>query len=172
MEMDDFERHGETESARLNRELAELLQELRVAQGGILILVGFLLVIPFTSRFVEVNQFQRIVYYLAFLFSGAAAVVIIGPVSYHRLVFRRHEKHALLARGHLMVQASLALLAVAILFVLVLVTNFLFGGPLTAVMIVLYVLTVVPLWYGLPMQSRRHAASAQVTPATREAPTH
>jgi hypothetical protein len=151
----------ETESARLNRELNELMQELRVAQNGILIVVGFLLVIPFTQRFANVTDFQRIVYYLAFLTAGAAAVVIIAPVSYHRMVFRRHEKNALVIRGNHMMKLGLALLAVAILEVLVLVTDFLFWTWLAAAVGVLYVVVVGVLWYLLPMESRRHRASEE-----------
>jgi uncharacterized membrane protein YqjE len=152
------ERPDETESARLNRELNELMQELRVAQNGILIVVGFLLVIPFTQRFANVSDFERIIYYLTFLTAGAAAVVIVAPVSYHRVVFRRRDKQALVTRGNLMAMIGLALLAIAILGVLVLVTDFLFNTMLAAVVSVLYVAIVSTLWYLLPMQSRRRKA--------------
>jgi len=149
----------ETESDRLNRELNELLQELRVAQNGILIIVGFLLVIPFTQRFVGVTDFERVVYYLSFLTAGSAAVVIVAPVSYHRLVFRRHDKQSLVTRGNQMAQAGLGLLGIAILGVLVLVTDFLFSSMvLVVVMSAMYVAIVGSLWYLLPLQSRLRAS--------------
>lgn len=149
----------ETESDRLNRELNEFLQELRVARNGILIIVGFLLVIPFTQRFANVTDFERAVYYLSFLTAGAAAVVIVAPVSYHRMVFRRHDKHSLVTRGNQMAQAGLGLLGIAILGVLVLVTDFLFSSlPLVAVVSALYVGIVGSLWYLLPLQSRIKAS--------------
>jgi hypothetical protein len=161
----------ETESSRLDRELSELLQELRVAQNGILIIVGFLLVIPFTQRFAIVTDFERIVYFLSFLTAGAAAVIIVAPVSYHRMVFRRHDKQSLVTRGNLMAQAGLGLLGIAILGVLVLVTDFLFSSiVLVGVMSALYVAVVSTLWYLLPLQSRRKAGEAlrQDSPAPTE----
>ena len=161
MDANDFvDESTETESDRLNRELNELLQELRVAQNGILIIVGFLLVIPFTQRFANVTDFERIVYYLSFLTAGAAAVVIVAPVSYHRMVFRRHDKHSLVTRGNQMAQAGLGLLGIAILGVLVLVTDFLFSSMLlVGITSGLYLLVVGMLWYLVPMQSRRRAAA-------------
>jgi hypothetical protein len=152
----------EITAARLDRELNELLQELRVEQNGILLLVGFLLVIPFSARFAHVSKFERDVYYLTLLAAGLAAIVIIAPVAYHRMVFRKHAKAALVHRGHMLATAGLVLLSFTILGVLVLVTNFLFGTALTVVMSVVYVVVVSTLWLFLPMQSRRGAArSAQ-----------
>lgn len=147
----------ETPSARLNRELNELLQELRVAQNGILLLVAFLLVIPFSARFADVTGFQRIVYYVTFLTAGAASVTIIAPVAYHRLVFRRRDKESLIVRGNLMMILGMSLLALAILGVLVLVTDFLFSTSLAVVMGCVYLVTVVLLWFALPLHSRRRA---------------
>lgn len=147
----------ESVSARLNRELNELLQELRVAQNGILLLVAFLLVIPFSSRFADVTDFQRVVYYLTFVTAGSAAVVIVAPVAYHRLVFRRRDKESLIIRGNVMMILGMSLLALAILGVLVLITDFLFSFTLAVIMGVLYLGGVVLLWYGLPLHSRRAA---------------
>jgi Family of unknown function (DUF6328) len=90
----------EITAARLDRELNELLQELRVAQNGILLLVGFLLVIPFSTRFNHVSKFERDIYYLTLLSAGLAALLIIAPVAHHRIVFRKHEKAALVRRGN------------------------------------------------------------------------
>jgi hypothetical protein len=151
----------EITGARLDRELNELLQELRVEQNGILLMVGFLLVIPFSARFAHVSKFERDVYYVTLLSAGLAALVIIAPVAYHRMVFRMYEKAALVRRGHHLASAGLFLLAVTILGVLVLVTNFLFGTVLTVTMSVVYVVVVSVLWLALPMQSRRHAAQVR-----------
>jgi Family of unknown function (DUF6328) len=147
-------------SSRLNRELNELLQELRVVQGGVLILVGFLLVIPFTQRFAGVTAFQRDVYYATLMLAGASAVVILAPVSHHRLAFRLRDKATLIKRGNQMVIAALALLALAILGVVILVTDFLFFPWLTGVMAAGYVFVVTMLWYILPARARRLARSA------------
>lgn len=148
----------EIDSKRLDRELNELLQEIRVAQGGILILVGFLLVIPFTQRFADVSNFQRDVYYLTLLAAGSAAILIMAPVSHHRLAFRRRDKLRLVERGNIAVIAGLAMLAVAVLGVLLLITDFLFSTTLAIIMSTVYATLVSLLWYVLPLHSRRRAA--------------
>jgi hypothetical protein len=139
----------EISAARLDRELNELLQELRVAQNGILLLVGFLLVIPFSTGFNHVSKFERDVYYLTLLSAGLGALLVIAPVAHHRIVFRKHEKAALVRRGHQF--------AIAALLLFTLVTNFLFGTALTICTSVVYVLAVSTLWLALPLQTRRNS---------------
>ncbi len=148
--------------ARLDRELNELLQELRVEQNGVLLLVGFLLVIPFSTRFTNVSAFERDVYYLTLLSAGLAALVIIAPVAHHRMVFRMHEKRGLVRRGHQLASAGLVLLSLTLLGVLTLVTNFLFGTALTVCTSTIYSLAVLALWLVLPVRARRHQPHALV----------
>jgi Family of unknown function (DUF6328) len=155
----------EITSARLDRELNELLQELRVAQNGILLLVGFLLVIPFSTRFNHVSKFERDVYYLTLVSAGLAALLIIAPVAHHRIVFRKHEKAALVRRGHQFASAALLLLSMTLLGVFALVTNFLFGTALTICTSAVYVLAVSTLWLALPLQTRRHPPPASKSSA-------
>jgi hypothetical protein len=146
----------EITAARLDRELSELLQELRVAQNGVLLLVGFLLVIPFSTRYRQVTHFERDVYYVTFVTAGMASLMIMGPVVYHRLIFRRHQKQALVEHANMMAIAGLVLLSFAILGVLLLVTQFVFAtAALTIVMGSLYVVAVTFLWFTVPMQTRR-----------------
>jgi hypothetical protein len=146
--------------ARLDRELNELLQELRVAQNGVLLLVGFLLVIPFSTRYRQVTHFERDVYYVTFVTAGLASLMIIGPVVYHRLIFRRRQKRALVEHGNMMAVAGLVLLSVAILGVLVLVTQFVFAvAALTIVMGVLYLVVVTTVWFVVPLQTRRRGGA-------------
>jgi Family of unknown function (DUF6328) len=146
----------EVTAARLDRELNELLQELRVAQNGILLLVGFLLVIPFSARFSHVSRFERDVYYLTLLSAGLAALLIIAPVAHHRIVFRKHEKVALVRRGNQFAGAALVLLSMTLLGAFALVTNVLFGTALTICTSAVYLLAVSTLWLALPLQTRRH----------------
>src|SRR3954464_4237071 len=99
------EEHGapgrhETEEERLDRNFIELLQELRVSQTGVQILFAFLLTLPFTQRFTQVSSFERDIYFVSLLFSGAASALFIGPVSYHRLLFRRGEKRQMVFVGN------------------------------------------------------------------------
>ena len=147
----------EITAARLDRELNELLQELRVAQNGILLLVGFLLVIPFSTRFNRVSNFERDVYFLTLLSAGLGALLIIAPVAHHRIVFRKHEKAALVRRGNQFASAALLLLSMTLLGAFALVTNFLFGTALTICTSAVYVLAVSTLWLALPLQTRRNS---------------
>src|SRR6476469_3807094 len=84
---------NESAAERLDRNLGELLQELRVAQTGVQILFAFLLTLPFTQRFGEVTRFERDVYFVTLMCAGSASAFLIAPVSYHRLLFRQREKH-------------------------------------------------------------------------------
>ncbi len=141
----------------LDRELNELLQELRVIQGGILLLVGFLLVIAFSSGFQEATDFEQAVYYLTLLVTGVAAIIVVAPVVHHRLAFRRHDKERVVVRGNLHVIAATALVALSILGILTLVTLYLFDHTLTIVIDVLYLGLVTLMWVILPMHSIRQA---------------
>lgn len=147
--------------ARLDRELNELLQELRVVQGGILLLVGFLLVIAFSAGFANATDLQRVVYYLTLLVTGVAAIIVVAPVVHHRLAFRRHDKERVVVRGNHQVVIAIMLVAVSILGILTLVTDYLFSLPLTIVIDTLYLGLVTTMWVLLPVHSIRQAAQGR-----------
>jgi hypothetical protein len=147
-----FERTGESEQERLNRNLGELLQELRVSQTGVQILFAFLLALPFAQRFTKVTTFQRDVYFCALLLAAAASAFFIAPVSAHRLLFRRRGKEHLIYSSNWMAIAGLGCLAVAIVAVILLVSDFLFGAPVAAVATSVAFLLFVVLWYLLPLR--------------------
>src|SRR5690606_543031 len=107
---DELERE-ESERERINRNWHELLQELRVTQVGVQILTAFLLMLPFQRRFVEISETQRTVYLVIVCFAAAATGLIIAPVSYHRMVFRRRQKPWLVRAAHLASQLGLICLA-------------------------------------------------------------
>ena len=92
---DDPGRH-ETEEEREDRNLMELLQELRVAGIGVQVLFGFLLSLPFTARFARIDGTQRHLYIASLLMAALATGLLSAPVAYHRLVFRQHKKAPLL----------------------------------------------------------------------------
>ena len=144
--------------SRLDRELIELLQELRVIQGGILLLVGFLLVIAFSSGFANVTDFQRAVYFLTLMVTGLAAIVVVAPVVHHRMAFRRHDKERVVVRGNLQILISIFLVSVSILGIEILVTDYLYGATLTIVASVAYTVVTVILWWILPRRSVRLAS--------------
>jgi hypothetical protein len=160
-----FERTGESEQQRLNRNMNELLQELRVSQTGVQILFAFLLTLPFTQRFKEVTTFQRDVYFVSLLLAGAASAFFIAPVSIHRVLFRRKEKARLIAASNWMALAGLACIAVAMVGVILLIADFLFG-PVTAAVVAGFAgLLFAALWYALPLswllrQAGRRAAES------------
>lgn len=153
-----MESHAE-HAKRLDRELNELLQELRVIQGGILIMIGFLLVIAFSPGFQLVNEFQKITYYLTLLVTGVSAIVVVAPVVHHRLAFRKHDKESIVVRGNACVLASVLLVAVSIFGITVLISDYLYGAWAAVPIGAAYVVVVALLWGALPVQSIKAARS-------------
>ena len=147
----------ESEAERLDRNLNELLQELRVAQTGIQILFAFLLTLPFAARFGDVDDFDRVVYVVALLAAAAATGMIIAPVAYHRMLFRRGRKPQLVRSAHRMASGGLAALSVATVGSVLLVTDFLLGRVLGIVLTVVTAVWLVLLWGVLPWLRRRDA---------------
>ena len=146
---------GETLDQVLDRNLAELLQELRVAITGVQILFAFLLGLAFTQRFASLDRFQVVVYTGTLLTTALATIVLIAPVSFHRLVFRRRQKSALIVVADRLLLVGLALLVLAISSAVLLILDVvlglwqgLAGGGLVAAVAGL-------TWYGLPVWARR-----------------
>ena len=105
---------GETLDQVLDRNLNELLQELRVAITGVQILFAFLLGLAFTQRFTSLDRFQVAVYTVTLLTTALATIALIAPVSFHRLIFRRRQKGALIVVADRLLLLGLGLLVVAI----------------------------------------------------------
>src|SRR5271156_6389150 len=98
----------ESEAERADRNLAELLQELRVAGLGVQVLFGFLLSLPFTNRFSRLSHGQRDLYLATLVLDAVATALLVGPVAYHRLVFRRGQKEQLVRAASAMAIGGLA----------------------------------------------------------------
>jgi hypothetical protein len=148
---------GETVDQVLDRNLAELLQELRVAITGVQILFAFLLGLAFTARFATLDAFERTLYTVTLLSTAIATLLLIAPVSFHRLVFRHRQKATLVAVADRLLEAALGLLGLAISGAVLLILDVaiarwlgLVGGGLVA-------LTGVLTWYVLPLGARRAA---------------
>jgi hypothetical protein len=158
------EARGETLDQLLDRNLAELLQELRVAITGVQVLFAFLLGLAFTQRFADLDDFALTVYTVTLLATALATVLLIAPVSFHRLVFRRRLKGALIVVADRMLVAGLALLVLAISSGVLLVLDVVLGrGPgIVAGAGVLLVAAVT--WYALPVWARRASAAAHPDP--------
>src|SRR5947207_12901201 len=104
----------ESEEERADRNLLELLQELRVAGLGVQVLFGFMLSLPFTTRFAKLSQPQRELYLASLLLAAISTALLLGPVAYHRLVFRRHQEEVLVKDANIMALSGLAAVGLAI----------------------------------------------------------
>ncbi len=149
----------ETELERADRNLHELVQEVRVVQTGVQVLFGFLLTVPFTVRFADVTSFQRTLYFAALLMAGTSAVLLIAPASQHRIVFRRDDKRHLLQMAHRYAIAGMAVLGATMTVSVALVTDVLYGRPLTLIASLVTGGGLALFWYGLPLSRRRTIGS-------------
>ena len=145
----------ESEAERADRNLGELLQELRVAGLGVQVLFGFLLSLPFTNRFTHLSPGQRNLYLGTIVLAAVATALLLGPVAYHRLVFRQGEKERLVRAANVMAIAGLAAVGLAVSAAILLVTDYVSSG-LTAALITAFVtLLFAGLWFALPLARRR-----------------
>jgi Family of unknown function (DUF6328) len=145
----------ETELERYDRNLTELMGELRVALPGVQVLFGFLLVAPFNARFGHTTHFERNLYFAALLLTVLASILLIGPTMLHRLTFRQGRKAYVVELGNRLTIAGLAVLAVAMTCAIALVTHYMFGQTTTIVTTVLAAAVFGLVWFAVPLR-RRH----------------
>ena len=138
----------ETEKERVNRELMELLNEVRVALPGVQVLFAFLLILPFQQAFSKTSEVDRTVYTISLLFSAVAAALFIAPSAYHRVNFRRNVKEDKL------IVAGLVCTAIGIAGSVYLVVDVVQGGTAAAVATIGALLLYGVLWLGLPLARR------------------
>jgi amino acid transporter len=143
----------ESREARHNRELIELLNELRVALPGVQVLFAFLLAVPFATGFPKLSSLDRDIFFVAFIATALSTVLLIAPSSYHRLRWRRHDKERMLVISNGLTIAGLACLAVAITSAVFVITDFLFHRTWAATFTALVAAAFLVLWYGLPLAS-------------------
>jgi hypothetical protein len=148
---DHRDQEAEDDSTRLDRELLELLQELRVVLPGVQALFAFLLIVPFNERFASVSGMERAVYVVALLSSALAGVLFITAPAFHRLRFRRHDKAQLLRIGNRCAIAGMAALAVAMVAGVYLITELLFGAGVGAALTAVVALPIAVLWWVVPL---------------------
>jgi membrane associated rhomboid family serine protease len=141
---------GESPEQVLDRNVDELLQETRVATAGVQFLFAFLLTLPFTQRFGDLTPFHEDVYVLTLLSTASAAIVLIAPVAFHRVLFRQHEKQAVVSFADRALVTGLVLLLVGIASAVLLVMDVVLGrGPAVAACTAVAGLAV-GLWFALP----------------------
>src|ERR687894_682321 len=156
MTVDVSGHHGsgrqETEEERLDRNLGELLGELRVALPGVQVLFAFLLVVPFNARFTELGPGQERLYLATLLLAGLASALLIAPTAYHRITFRLQDKARLVVAANRLAIAGLAFLALSMTGAIALVIDFVFSGVVAAAGGVAIGLTFLVLWYAWPLK--------------------
>jgi membrane-bound acyltransferase YfiQ involved in biofilm formation len=145
---------SEDEQDRLNRQMMELLNELRVAMPGVQVLFGFLLTVPFQQRFRDVTQFQETVYFATLIAAAVATAFLIAPSAYHRVTFQAQEKPNIIHIGTAQMLVGLAALAVAMNGAVLLVTDVLFEAGTTTVTVALLATLYATLWFGLGIVRR------------------
>ncbi|MGY1843907.1 DUF6328 family protein [Modestobacter sp. SYSU DS0875] len=148
---------GETPDQVLDRNVNEALQEMRVAITGVQVLFAFLLTLPFQSRFADLGTFGVTVYSVALISSACATVSLVAPVSFHRTLFRRQQKAAIVRYADRGLVIGLGLLLIGIAAALLLVIDVVLGRwPAVVVCAVVGTLGVVT-WYALPLRRRLRA---------------
>jgi hypothetical protein len=154
----------ETEKDRLNRNLDQLLQELRVVLPGVQVLFAFLLAVPFSTRFNRVDQFERVVFFIALIFTAISVVLLLSPSIQHRILFRHDQKPYLVRTGTVMTIAGMTALAIAMTLSIVLVAHFLYGTWAASITGATAFVSIAAIWYALPIERRRHAGPPRDDP--------
>jgi hypothetical protein len=137
-----------------DRQMMELLNELRVAMPGVQILFGFLLTVPFAQGFTKVTAFQRDVYFCTLLLAALTTACLIAPSAAHRLLFHQGERPWLIEHANRMLIFGLVFLGLALIGAVLLVTDYLFGGAIVIIAPALTGLVLAGLWFARPLVRR------------------
>lgn len=151
----------ETEEERLDRNLGELLQELRVALPGVQVLFAFLLAVPFQQGFQEVTEFQKKVYFATLIFTAISATMLISPSAYHRITFRYQQKRRLVYYANRFAIVGIAFLALAMTGAILLITDVLFSTAAAIVVAAIALCTFGFFWFALPLKRRIRLSAGQ-----------
>ena len=144
----------ETNKERVDRELIELLNELRVALPGVQVLFAFLLTIPFSNRFTTLTTLQEATYFATFVTTLLASAFLMAPSAYHRLRFRQGDKEQLLSSANRFAIAGLAMLALALSGASLLVADLLYGNAAAWIVMACTLGVLAWCWFGLPLRRR------------------
>ena len=139
---------------RLNRELIELLNELRVALPGVQVLFAFLLTVPFSNRFPTLSGSQRAIYFATFVGTTIATGLFMAPTAYHRIRFRQGDKERMLRTSNRFAIVGIAFLALSVTSAVVLTTDLMFGLGAATVVGLGVLLFLVWVWFAIPLARR------------------
>jgi predicted membrane channel-forming protein YqfA (hemolysin III family) len=144
----------ESKDERLDRELIEFLNELRVVLPGVQVLFAFLLTVPFTNQFARITNTQKQVFFAVFLCTTAATVLLIAPSAYHRLRWRDFDKERMLRTANRLSIAGMAFLSLALIGAAFLVTDLIFHPTAAAVVTAAVAILFAWFWWGLPLSRK------------------
>ena len=144
----------ETEEERADRNLSDLLQELRVALPGVQVLFAFLLTVPFTQRFKELTDFQEKLYFGVLICVALSSVLLVAPTAGHRVLFRRQQKEFIVTIANNLSLVGLLMLAIAMTGAIVLISDFLFGSLTAIVAGAVMAAAFIGFWYAGPVFRR------------------
>jgi len=145
---------GETKPERLDRELSELLQELRVVLPGVQVLFAFLLTVPFSERFGGLSQAEEGLYLTALIGAAVASALLIAPSAFHRVLFRERDKEWMILASNRLAIAGTVFLAMSMSCALFLVTTFIYGSRLAAAVVAFVAGLFAVVWYAIPLARR------------------
>jgi hypothetical protein len=142
----------ETPKERHNRELMELLNELRVALPGVQVLFAFLLAVPFSKGWPRVTEFEKVTFFICLIATALSSALLIATPSFHRLRFRADDKEKVVVYGNRLAIAGFSFLAVAMVSALLTVTTFLFGQAAGVAVAGSFAVVVVAAWFGIALE--------------------
>jgi hypothetical protein len=144
----------ESEEERADRNLSDLLQELRVALPGVQVLFAFLLTVPFTQRFTDLSNFEEKLYFGVLICVALATVMLVAPTAGHRILFRRQQKEFIVSISNTLALVGLLLLAIAMTGAIALISNFIFGTTTAVITSIVMAAAYAGFWYLGPLRRR------------------
>jgi hypothetical protein len=144
----------ETPKERHNRELIELLNELRVALPGVQVLFAFLLAVPFSSGYRKITHFEKVSFFVSLCATAVSSALLVATPSLHRLRFRADDKERIIVYGNRFAIAGFLALAIAMIAALLTVTSVLFGRKIGVATAVSFAVVVAALWYGPALRTK------------------
>lgn len=144
----------ESRDERLDRELIELLNELRVVLPGVQVLFAFLLTVPFTNTFSSITNQQRQVFFAVFLLTAASTALLIAPSAYHRIRWRQHDKEQMLTTANRLSIGGMVFLTFALVGASFLVADLIFHTTAAALVTAAVAGFFAWFWWGLPLWRR------------------
>ena len=145
----------ESDEERADRNLSDLLQELRVALPGVQVLFAFLLTVPFTQRFQDLSDFQEKLYFGVLITVALATVMLVAPTAGHRILFRRQQKEFIVTISNTLALIGLLFLAIAMTGAIALISDFIFGTTTAVISTIVMAVAYAGFWYLGPLRRRQ-----------------